>query len=66
MMKFVGYQYAGLFGNYPENIETGDAEGNASSHRFGDIMRAWEQGLITADDAISQIMGAFNATIVDG
>ena len=66
MMKFVGYQYAGLFGNYPENIETVDADGNASSHRFGDIMRGWEQGLITADDAISQIMGAFNATIVDG
>ena len=63
MMKFVRHQYPV---NYPETIDTIDADGNKVSHQFGDIMRGWDDGLISSEDAISQIMGAFNATIVDG
>ena len=63
MMKFVRHQYPV---NYPETIDTIDADGNKVSHQFGDIMRGWDDGLISSEDAISQIMGAFNVSIVDG
>jgi hypothetical protein len=63
MMKFVRHQYPV---NYPETIDTIDADGNKVTHQFGDIMRGWDDGLISSEDAISQIMGAFNVSIVDG
>tara|TARA_R100000315_G_C5235616_1_gene147589 strand:- start:332 stop:1732 length:1401 start_codon:yes stop_codon:yes gene_type:complete len=63
MMKFVRHQYPV---NYPEQIDTIDADGNKVTHQFGDIMRGWDDGLISSEDAISQIMGAFNVSIVDG
>ena len=63
MMKFVRHQYPV---NYPENIDTIDADGNKVSHKFGDIMRGWDDGLISNEDALEQIMAAFNVSIVDG
>ena len=63
MMKFVRHQYPV---NYPETIDTIDADGNKVSHQFGDIMRGWDDGLISSEDALGQIMGAFNVSIVDG
>jgi len=63
MMKFVRHQYPV---NYPEQIDTIDADGNKVTHQFGDIMRGWDDGLISSEDALGQIMGAFNVSIVDG